>query len=191
MRHLIAKRNRLRNMIAEQEGDRWLVYSDEELHEVLTDVNFALMKLEIDQHVDLWRMKTEQLDDETKQQMLGNINRFDVSLGHAQDATRHSLRQLAKPPGKKRIGNVDHAQRVHERCEDLKRKWDALTPQEQSFFGKPKAIFRNALDFPDEKHWPVMIAYPDRAPVQEGQLRKLKEELAWVEQELNDQEGAA
>lgn len=187
MRHLIAKRNRLRDMIAEQEKDRWLNYSDDLMHDLISDENFALMLLEIEQHRDLRRLELERRPDEVRDMAKTNAMKFAQSLIHTQDGTKHALDQMKLWAAKFAEAETNfayHSGRVRNHFKEVQHAWEKLTDQERAFFGKPVLHPSTAMDFPTDVNAERGMFYPERTALQEGQLRKLREELERVEAAL-------
>ncbi|WP_343545393.1 hypothetical protein [Sphingomonas paucimobilis] len=192
MSYLINKRNRLRNMVAEQEADPWLVYSDDQLHDLVSDENFALMLLEIEQHYSLRLLELERRPDPARDLAQARARGFALSLGHIQDGTRHALRQMEIWEAafiKAENEFAHHSARVREYFKDVEHQWAMLTDQERAFFGKPIPHPSTAIDFPLDINAERGLFYPERTSKQEGQLRKLREELERVEQECASLEG--
>lgn len=193
MQHLIAKRNRLRDLIAEQEANPWLIYSDVLMHDMLTDENYALMLLEAEQHLSLRQAAFKQMDSDKLKILVGMVNAYDLAIGNLKNDTKYAVRKLAHivegRPKALRSG-VDHAATVRSRFEGAQYQWDQLTDQARAWMNGPLINPETALDFPDPDRTIMgqerAVFYPERTAKQEAQLRKLREALAWVEKQLAD-----
>jgi hypothetical protein len=187
MRHLIAKRDRLRDMIAEQEADLWLIYSQDELQGVLSLENQAFLRLESEQRAELRQRESQARglsgwasQDEKVRSVADRLHTCRVEGQSAIDAIEAWTKRINEAIGKLRF----YRRRKEELFATAMRLWEALDERERRFFTKPIPYPQSVLDMP--KPWVSELGdfYPERMTVQEAQLGKLRHALLVVEDEL-------
>lgn len=195
MSGLIALRNRVRDMLAEQEADFWLDYSRAEMCEVLTVEMTALMDLEIEHE-----MVLEEQEIRSRYPVGASLrpatvlkwkNRMDSAL-----MTHNSYVNLIKK-AREQISlyklRIESLQRQLESgFQAISQHWDLLTEAERAFLDRPTPNPTSVPDFPNVSHTVERgCSYPEATAKRRVQMRKLRDTLEFLERDIAAQEGEA
>lgn len=195
MSDLIALRNRVRDMLAEQEADPWLDYARAEMCEVLTDEMAALMDLEFSHELDLAMLELR------KQFAPGAEPRPAAVLAWSRllSGKQRTLRERTRLNEKARW-QIAAAELMIQRSHDViqrdlehaKREWLKLSEAERAYLDKPSPNQNSVLDFPQMSYFPERgWAYPEPTVKRRVQMRKLRDTLEFLERDIAAQEGEA
>ncbi len=195
MSDLIALRNRVRDMLAEQEADPWLDYARTEMCEVLTVEMSALMDLELEHEIDL---EEQQVNSRYPNgvnlrpaAVLGWKTRLDSALlDHESYVSLVTKMRAQINDGKRRLELYKGC--IQQGFENVSRHWESLTDAERAYLDKPTPNPKSVPDFPNVSPFAERgISYPEPTVKRRVQMRKLRDTLEFLERDIAAQEGEA
>lgn len=193
--HLIAKRNRVRDMLLDQENNQWLIYTEEQLRAVLTDDNLALMNVEILHSRDIRKLELEQRRAGREwAEVFPNAISYDERLQQARNTVGNANRKLVYWNEKleEAQSNIKvFTNQVAESKKDVANAWAKLTDQERMFYGPTPINPIGVYDFPGRDRYGMerAVFYPEPTIHHQAQTAKLRHALEVVERELAEREG--
>jgi len=188
--HLIAKRNRVRDMLLDQENDPWLIYKEVELREVLSDDNLALLSIEVLHSREIRKLELDRvLNGREWSDLFPNASKYHTDIraahttvGNARNKLVYWNEKLEEAQHKIDIFNND----ILEANKAVARSWGELSDRERAFFGRTPVNPIGVYDFPlrDEYGLERAAFYPEPVIMHQAQTAKLRHALEMVERAL-------
>lgn len=192
MRPLIAKRNRVRDMLTELENDPWAGFTDKAIREVISDDNYALMLAEMQQLTELRDLRRKKEGWSDLHLLFPNLS---VYLHRLQENTKYVEQHRgrlaywnAKLAEAQRMMGI-HEKHIRNNTEDVARLYGKLSDQERAFLEHPPANESNILNFPRWESADRGYFYPERTVRQTCVMDKLRVTLAALEKEIAEEGG--
>ncbi len=188
--HLIAKRNRVRDMLLDQENDPWLIYKEEELRDVLSDDNLALLNIEVLHSREIRKLELDSVLNGRKwSDLFPHALKYNAAIGAARTTVGNARNKLVywnekleEAQHKIDIFNND----ILEANKAVARSWGELSDRERAFFGRTPVNPIGVYDFPlrDEYGLERAAFYPEPVIMHQAQTAKLRHALEMVERAL-------
>jgi hypothetical protein len=195
MSDLIATRNRVRDMLTEQEADPWLDYTEQDMRDVLTDEMTALMRLELQHEAKLTKLEQDAQFPSGEVPLPQPVKNWKTRIDSALLDYRANMLLIEKAEGQ-----IAAAEKMIISClattrgafERAQRDWAKLSDAERAYLDKPTPNPKSVRDYPlpsatPERGW----AYPEPTAKRRVQMRKLRDTLEFLERDIVAQEGEA
>lgn len=194
MSHLIARRNRVREMLAEVEHDPYVYYAPEVLRQYISDENYVFLVAEIEQVRDLRERRKVKEGWTDFDLALPKASAFEGKLAdHRKWTTTHRSRlahwtKLHTHAAKMMAIHTNYITQILRTTQE---GWAALSDRERAAFGRPPANQGNVDNWPSLTHRDNGLFYPEPSAWRTVVAGKLRHALEMLEQEIAEKGGEA